>query len=112
MSNAKAAREAAERIARKRAAYRALFLLNGKLSPAGDEVMRDLRRFCRYERGGLVVSPASKTVDPYATIYQNGLRDAYVRIAMMIGLEHTDNEVPSDDGPAAADQRNDAADAD
>jgi hypothetical protein len=43
-------------------------------------VLADLRRFCRINRGGLVISPKAGMVDPHATMYQAGLRDVYLRI--------------------------------
>lgn len=74
-------------INRKRRAYQAVFLVDGRPGPMAAVVLADLKRFCRFNRGGLVVSPVSRMTDPYATAYQNGLRDAYTRVLMMCGLD-------------------------
>jgi hypothetical protein len=50
-------------------------------APKLQRVLADLRRFCGITKGGIVVSPVSRTVDPYATIYRAALRDVYLRIA-------------------------------
>lgn len=93
-----------ERINRKRRAYCELFLRDGKPSPAGAVVLADLKRFCRFNRGGLVVSPVSRMTDPYATAYQNGLRDAYTRILLMTGLDGGEIQDDSGERTAAAEQ--------
>lgn len=55
--------------------------------PAAQIVLADLKRFSRFTRGGLVVSPVSRMADPYATAYREGMRDMYIRILMMTGLD-------------------------
>jgi len=70
---------------RKRKAYADTFIGDGdKPHTAAQIVLSDLKRFCRVNRGGLVISPVSKTVDPYAVMYQNGLRDAFEHIRLML----------------------------
>lgn len=61
----------------------------GKLHPEAVKVLADLRRFCRVNQSGLVVSPASKMVDSHATVYATGMRDVYLRIAGFIGLDES-----------------------
>jgi hypothetical protein len=52
----------------KRLAYQNTFLgPNGKPLPFAAEVLADLKRYCGINKGGLVVSPVGRTVDPYAT---------------------------------------------
>lgn len=73
---------------RKRWAYIRTFLgANGKPNPEAAIVLADLRRLARIDSGGIVVSPISRTVDPYASIYRAGLRDMYLRISNFIGLD-------------------------
>lgn len=55
--------------------------------PAAQVVLADLKRFSRFTRGGLVTSPVSRMTDPYATAYREGMRDMYIRILMMTGLD-------------------------
>jgi|GEM_PF-1024955 hypothetical protein len=64
--------------------------------PAAQIVLADLKRFSRFTRGGLVISPVTRTADPYATAYREGMRDMYIRILMMTGLDGGDIE---DDPP-------------
>lgn len=79
------------RIHRKRLAYlNTLCDGTGKPHPNAAAMLRDLKRFCGINKGGIVVSPISRTVDPYATMYRAGLRDAYLRIIGMINLDETD----------------------
>ena len=80
-----------QRLQGKRLAYLQCFLgADGKLNPAASRVMADLKRFCGINRGGIVVSPISRMVDPYATAYRAGQRDTYLRISKFIGLDETD----------------------
>ena len=77
-----------ELLHRKRLAYLRTFCGDGQRPhPEALRVLADLRRFCRVNRGGIVVSPVTRTVDPYATAYAAGLRDAYLRIAGFIELD-------------------------
>lgn len=77
---------------RKRLAYIHTFLgPDGKPHPEAQRVLADLKRFCGINRGGIVVSPISRTVDPYATAYRAGQRDTYLRLAKFLGLDEADN---------------------
>lgn len=60
--------------------------------PAAQIVLADLRRFSRFTRGGLVRSAVSQMTDPYATAYREGMRDMYIRILQMTGLDGGDPE--------------------
>lgn len=80
-----------ERIKRKQLAYlNTLCDGTGKPHPNAAILLRDLKRFCGINKGGIVVSPITRTVDPYATVYRAGMRDVYLRIAAMINLDETD----------------------
>lgn len=99
-----------ERIRKKRAAYQQLFLVDGKPGPNASVVLDDLKRFCGMREPGLVVSPVTKTTDPYATVYRAALRDVYNRIVLMTGLDGASEEVHSDDRPHTADSADPDAD--
>lgn len=83
---------------RKRWAYIRTFCgPDGKPHPEAARVLADLRTFCGINKGGLVISPIGRMVDPYATIYRAAMRDVYLRIALMIEVDETDNEDPKDE---------------
>lgn len=75
-----------------RPAYRLTFAPTGRPHPAAQIVLADLKRFCKFHAGGLVVSPISRMADPYATAYRDGLRDVYIRILLMAGLDAGNTE--------------------
>ena len=78
------------KLQRKKRAYQAVYLDgHGSPNPMAAIVLSDLKRFCGINRGGIVVSPISRTVDPYATAYRAGQRDVYLRIVKMIDLDET-----------------------
>jgi hypothetical protein len=80
-----------QRLHRKRLAYIRTFCGDGQdIHGDGKRVLADLKRFCGINRGGIVISPVSRTVDPYATIYQSGMRDVYLRISKMLDIDETD----------------------
>jgi len=82
---------------RKRWAYiRTLCGEEGKPHPEGARMLADLKRFCGINKGGIVVSPVGRVVDPYATVYRAGMRDVYLRIAKMIDLDETEIAEESD----------------
>jgi hypothetical protein len=67
---------------RRRLAYVRTFCAgNGDIHPEAERVLKDLRRYCHVDKPGIVVSPVSRSVDPYATAYRAGMRDVYQRIA-------------------------------
>jgi hypothetical protein len=75
-------------IHRKRLAYGQTFKdAKGLVHPNAAIVLADLRKVARMDRGGIVVSPITRTVDPMATMYLNGQRDMYLRIMKFLGLD-------------------------
>lgn len=81
----------AQMLQRKRWAYvRTLCGTEGKPHPEAVRMLADLKRFCGINKGGIVVSPVGRVVDPYATVYRAGMRDVYLRIAKMIDLDETE----------------------
>jgi hypothetical protein len=80
-----------DRLKRKRLAYlRTLCDEGGKPHQEATIMLRDLKRFCGINKGGIVVSPVTRNVDSHATVYRAGMRDVYLRIAGMINLDETD----------------------
>ena len=78
-------------IARKRQAYRRALCGELKIPNAdGQVILADLRKFAQIDNGGIVVSPVTRTTDSHATCYRAGLRDMYLRIARMLGLDEAD----------------------
>jgi hypothetical protein len=76
---------------------------DGRPNPVADEVLADLRRFCGVHKGGIVISPVTRTADPIATAYRAGQRDVFLRIAGFIGLDIAQPEkehVPSESDSA------------
>lgn len=85
-------------IQRKRLAYlRTLCGEDGKPHIEAQRMLGDLKRFCGINKGGIVVSPISRSVDSHATVYRAGMRDVYLRIAQMINLDETDLREDSHD---------------
>jgi hypothetical protein len=78
-------------MARRRLAYQRTFNGAGNKTPHldGQIVLEDLRKQARIDDGGLVVSPVTRTTDSHATCYRAGYRDAYLRIARMLGLDES-----------------------
>lgn len=77
-----------ERLHRKQLAYVRTFCGdNGKLHLSGEKVLADLKKFCGMHRAGIVVSPITRVVDPYATAYLAGQRDVLLRITKMLDLD-------------------------
>lgn len=66
--------------------------VDGRPHPQGRMVLADLKRLSKKNDGGLIVSPITRTVDPYATMHANGRREVYDRIIKMLGLEDFDDQ--------------------
>lgn len=80
--------ESRESLKRKRLAYVRTFCGDfATPHPEAQRVLADLKRFCQVTKPGMVVSPKAGLVDPLATLYQNGLKDAYMRIAGFLGID-------------------------
>lgn len=76
---------------RRRLAYIRTFYGDGsRPHPEAERVLEDLKRFCGINRGGIVVSPVTRSVDPYATHYRAGQRDVYLRIVKFLNLDETE----------------------
>lgn len=90
-------RKLRERLQRKQLAYQRTFCGDFR-KPHGDAciVLGDLKRFCGINRGGIVVSPVLRMVDPHASAYRAGQRDVYLRISRMLDLDETDIKEVSD----------------
>lgn len=79
--------ERARRFLNKRLAYRDCFCdPSGELTKAGAQVVRDMARFCGAYRTSFKVSPVTRTADPLAMAYAEGLRAAFLRMQSMLKL--------------------------
>jgi len=68
-------------------AYKALFIGdNGELNEHAKLIMEDLASFCRAHSSTAVMSPATKCIDPLASMLAEGRREAYMRIDQMVHL--------------------------
>lgn len=82
------ARKIGARLAKKTAAYRRAFLADdGTPNKDGEEILRDLRDFCRANKSTTMVSPVSKMVDPLASAQAEGRREVWLRITQMLYLD-------------------------
>lgn len=77
-------------ILRRRSSYRAIFLAGGQLTVPAEEVLADLRQFCRATRTPAVVSPVTQTIDPVATGIAIGRLEVWHRIAQNLHLSDAD----------------------
>lgn len=78
----------------RRANYRTCFTdERGKLTAAGEAVLRDLATFCRAEKTTLITSPVSRTVDTHATMLAEGRREVYLRIMHILRM--SDEQITS-----------------
>lgn len=84
-----------EFLQKKRLAYRLTFKdSQGRILPAAQTVLDDLKRVSGINKGGIVISPVSRAVDPYATAYRAGQRDMYLRITGFLNLDEADHDRP------------------
>lgn len=80
--------EPKEKTLRRREAYMATFCGAG-VTPhvEAERVLADLKKFCGMQRPGMVVSPKSGMVDSHATLYMAGMRDVYIHITGLLGID-------------------------
>ncbi len=72
-------------------AYKACFCgPDGKPTPAGERVLRDLSKFCHVETSTLKVSPVTRSVDTHAMAAAEGRRDVARRVLAYIELRPAD----------------------
>lgn len=68
--------------------YRRVFLdADGNVSRDAEIVLADLKRFCRAANSTVVVSPVSKTIDPYAMALAEGRREVWNRLMNQLYLD-------------------------
>lgn len=80
----------ARKIIRRRQAYRMLFMDGDKLSPLGELVLSDLKKFCRGGDPVVVVSPISGMVDTHASMVAAGRQEVWQRIMAHLKLDDSD----------------------
>jgi hypothetical protein len=82
-------------------AYKACFCdEHGRLTEAGERVLRDLGKFCHQHTSTLKVSPVTRSVDTHAMAAAEGRRDVARRVWAYIELrpeQHPDLKGPEDD---------------
>lgn len=77
-----------QRLINRRASYRRVFFdADGNVGRDAEIVLADLKRFCRASSSTMVVSPISKTVDPYAMALAEGRREVWMRIMNYLHLD-------------------------
>lgn len=80
--------QAVRRIINRKTSYRRVFQdANGNLSPDGEIVLADLRRFCRATSTTVMVSPISKQIDPIAMAMAEGRREVWLRIMAHLHID-------------------------
>lgn len=76
------------RLLNRKQSYRRVFLnADGDLSRDAEIVLADLKRFCRASSSTVVVSPVSKTIDPYAMALAEGRREVWNRLMSQLYLD-------------------------
>jgi hypothetical protein len=75
------------KIRKRRYAYRRLFLAESGLSPDGEIVLADLRKFCRATASTAVINPVSRSVDPIASAMAEGRREVWLRIMAHLHID-------------------------
>lgn len=82
-------------------AYKACFCdEQGRLTEAGERVLRDLGKFCHVHTSTLKVSPVTRSVDTHAMAAAEGRRDVARRLWAYIELrpeDHASLKEPEDD---------------
>lgn len=58
----------------------------------GKALLAELKRFCKLEETTMMVSPNTKQVDPYATLYNEGKRQVLLHMLKLAGLTYHDIE--------------------
>lgn len=77
-------------ILRRRVAYRSVFMPGGQMTVASQDVLTDLRRFCRGTTTPAVVSPITQTIDPIATGIAIGRQEVWHRICQHLHVSDAD----------------------
>lgn len=73
-------------------AYKACFCDDdGKLTPEGERVLRDIGKFCHLNTSTLKVSPVTRSVDTHAMAAAEGRRDVARRLWAYIELRPEDH---------------------
>jgi hypothetical protein len=91
--------EAVRKLLNRKQAYRRVFIgADGKVGRDAEIVLADLRRFCRANSSTVVISPISKTIDPYAMALAEGRREVWNRLMSQLYLdEKTVQQLSEDD---------------
>ena len=80
--------DAIRKLMLRKQAYRRVFLTqDGKVGRDAEVVLADLKRFCRASSSTVVVSPVSKSIDPYAMALAEGRREVWNRLMAQLYLD-------------------------
>lgn len=80
--------DAVRKLLFRKQSYRRVFLdADGNVSRDAEIVLADLKRFCRAASSTVVVSPVSKTIDPYAMALAEGRREVWNRLMNQLFLD-------------------------
>ena len=83
-------RETRQAFARRKLAYQRTFCGDRDVPHLDAEiVLEDLKKFCGMKRPGIAIARGTGAVDPYASIYQAALRDVYIHITGLLGIDIT-----------------------
>jgi hypothetical protein len=83
--------ERVKQILQRRRAYRTAFLdSQGRLTPHGEAIIADLKRFCRFEQSITVISPISRQTDVPASFQAEGRREVLNRILAHLHVSDAD----------------------
>ena len=81
-------KDVVSRLLWRRQSYKRVFLdQDGKPNRDAEIVLADLKKFCRAQSSTVVVSPVSKTIDPYAMALAEGRREVWNRLASYLYLD-------------------------
>ena len=81
-------RNIVQRLLWRRQSYKRVFLnQDGQPHRDAEIVLADLKKFCRASSSTVVVSPVSKSIDPYAMALAEGRREVWNRIAQYLYLD-------------------------
>lgn len=71
-------------------AFKRCLMDNGKLTPNGKAVLKDLATFCKAHESSYRLSPVTKTIDPLVMAVNEGRRDVWLRILWYLKIDEAD----------------------
>lgn len=71
-------------------AYKRCLMDDGKLTPDGKAMLKDLAAFCRAHESTTRVSPVTRMIDPLAMAQTEGRREVWLRILWHLKIDEAD----------------------